>query len=181
VDEVKKHRVSKLDAAKRQLDCAIGLWFEEKDEISTHTLVGAAYQIIHDLNKKRGGKDLLFDADFIKDEYRKEVREFMRKDFMFFKHADHDPDGVTEFVPVGTLLFILCGIQTLRNMGERMSDIQSIFAAWMLFNKPEWVSPQHLAAVRDAIPIEYRAGITSLSKQDFLQLCQQGLSIKRAH
>ena len=51
-------RVSKLDAARRQLDCAIELWFADKDAVSTHGLAAAAHQIIHDTNRKKGGPDL---------------------------------------------------------------------------------------------------------------------------
>jgi hypothetical protein len=47
-------RVSKLSAAVRQLDCAIELWFFDKDEVSIYTLVTAAYQIIYDINKIKG-------------------------------------------------------------------------------------------------------------------------------
>ena len=31
-------RVSKLNAARRQLDCAIEMWFADKDEVAIHTL-----------------------------------------------------------------------------------------------------------------------------------------------
>src|SRR5688572_3918269 len=116
MDDLAKMSVSKLDAATRQLDCAIRLWFSDGDPVSIHTLVGASYQIIHDINTKRGGKHLLFDAAFIKDGYRKQVRDFMRKDFMFFKHADHDPDAVTEFVPLASMMFMLIGMQTLNTL-----------------------------------------------------------------
>ena len=51
-NEPEKIRVSKLDAARRQLDCAIELWFAGKDEVSIHTLAAAAHQIISDINKK---------------------------------------------------------------------------------------------------------------------------------
>ena len=70
--EPTKIRISNLDSARRQLDCAIELWFAEKDIVSVHTLVAAAHQIIHDINRRRGGRDLIFDSLVIKDEYRSE-------------------------------------------------------------------------------------------------------------
>src|SRR6476620_10029318 len=99
--------VSKLDAALRQFDCAIRLWFSDGDLVSIHALVGAAYQIIHDINLKAGGKDILVDNDCIKAEFRTEVRNLVRKDFNFFKHADKDADAVTELVPAASLMFML--------------------------------------------------------------------------
>ena len=76
-----KLRISKIDAARRQLDCAIELWFFDKDEISIHTLAAAAYQIIHDLKVHKGiVRDLLYDSAMIKDEYRND-RAIPKADF----------------------------------------------------------------------------------------------------
>ncbi len=100
MNESQRIRVSKLDAARRQLDCAIELWFTEKDDVSTHTLAAAAHQIIYDINKKKGGQELLFDSTVIKDERRSEFVALIKKNMNFFKHADQDPEGITEFVPL---------------------------------------------------------------------------------
>jgi hypothetical protein len=43
-------RISKLDAAKRQLETAITLYFNSGDWVSIHALAGAAYMIIRDVN-----------------------------------------------------------------------------------------------------------------------------------
>jgi len=55
-------RITKLDAAIRQLDTAITLWFTEADTISIHTLACSAHQIIHDINQQKGHRDLLWVA-----------------------------------------------------------------------------------------------------------------------
>ena len=64
--------VTKIEAARRQLRSAIELWFADADPVSIHTLSAASYQIIHDLNRKNNGSDLLLDTIVIKDEYRRE-------------------------------------------------------------------------------------------------------------
>jgi hypothetical protein len=46
-------RVTKQDAAKRQLETAIGLWFSEGDEVSTHTLATSALKVLHDVGGKQ--------------------------------------------------------------------------------------------------------------------------------
>ena len=51
--------VSKFDAARRQLETAIRLYFFQGDPISIHTLASAAAQILHDLSRHRGGGELL--------------------------------------------------------------------------------------------------------------------------
>src|ERR1700678_497488 len=85
--------IKKLEAAQRQLNCAIELWFREMDEVSVHTLAAAAYQITHDIKVRRGIQhDLLYDSAIVKDEYRSLWINTMKKAQNFFKHADRDPD-----------------------------------------------------------------------------------------
>ena len=50
--------INKLDAACQQLNTAISLWFSDGDAISVHTLACSAYQIVHDINRRQGGRDL---------------------------------------------------------------------------------------------------------------------------
>ena len=91
--------VKKLEAAKRQLHTAITLWFADTDAVSVHTLACAAYQIVHDINDQKKGDELLLDSSVIRNEFRKEYLDEMRKAMRFFKHADRDPDpnGTVEF------------------------------------------------------------------------------------
>ena len=48
-------QLSKLEAARRQLETAIKLYFEYGDEVSIHALAAAAYSLIRDINEHRGG------------------------------------------------------------------------------------------------------------------------------
>jgi hypothetical protein len=41
--------IGKLDAAQRQLDCAIRLWFVDEDNLAIHTLAYAACCLLRDL------------------------------------------------------------------------------------------------------------------------------------
>jgi hypothetical protein len=172
--------VSKADAATRQLDCAIRLWFSGGDPVSIHTLVGAAYQIIHDMNKKRDGKDLLFDADFIKEEHRKTVHDLMRRDFNFFKHADTDTHEVTEFVPFASIMFMLIGIQTLRNLGVRQTDAQMTFGIYMALTRSEYINEEFRALLLATVPVEYIADVRGMDKEEFFKLSLQAAAALRA-
>jgi hypothetical protein len=53
--------ITKLDAARRQLETAITLWFHDADPISVHTLVMAAHGILKAINKKLGGAPMFGD------------------------------------------------------------------------------------------------------------------------
>lgn len=71
----KKLKISKLDAAKRQLETAIRLYFNSADPVSIHTLACAAHSIISDLNKKYKGKPMIMSDFGIKDEYKNMVKK----------------------------------------------------------------------------------------------------------
>jgi hypothetical protein len=45
-------RISKVDAAQRQLRTAIALWFNDGDPVATHALAFAAYEILHHVSEK---------------------------------------------------------------------------------------------------------------------------------
>src|SRR6266540_690470 len=104
----RKITIAKLDAARRQLETAITLWFNDGDPVSIHTLACAAYEIIHVVSKtKNRWQDLLFDSLVIKDEYRNEWTKRLKEPANFFKHARNDPDGSLDFDPAVSEGFIL--------------------------------------------------------------------------
>ena len=83
----KKLKISKLDAAKRQIETAIRLYFGMGDPVSTHTLISAAYNVIRDINKKRGGKKLIMKdgfMEYIKEGHEREVWQLINKAENFF-------------------------------------------------------------------------------------------------
>jgi len=88
----------------------IRLYFTNSDPISTHTLIAAGYNVIRDLNRRRGGeplfaKELIF--DYIKEGHEKEFRNRINAAENFFKHADSDPDGYIDFNPCQSDFLIL--------------------------------------------------------------------------
>jgi hypothetical protein len=44
--------ISKLDAAKRQLETVIRLYFSNGDPVAIHTLTGAAHTVVRDIGAK---------------------------------------------------------------------------------------------------------------------------------
>jgi hypothetical protein len=46
--------VSKIEAALRQLETAIQLYFSDGDPISVHTLTAAAYNVLRDVTARTG-------------------------------------------------------------------------------------------------------------------------------
>ena len=165
-----KLRISKIDAARRQLDCAIELWFHDKDEVSIHTLAAAAYQIIHDLKEHRGEpQPLLYDADLIKDEYRSKWINLLKKPVNFFKHADNDPEGAVELSPFGNIVFLMSAAAGLRLLGEQSYAVNA-FVFWLIINEPRLITAAYRKLFEDRIGVEDLKDFRWVPKSDFFEI-----------
>lgn len=128
----KNIKISKLDAAKRQLETAIRLFFNDADPISIHTLASAAHCILSDLNKKVGGHPMIVSDFLILEKYKQEFRKKISEAKNHFKHADKDPDAVIDFYPEinDFLLYDACS-KYEELTGESVSYFR-IFAGWFV-------------------------------------------------
>ena len=129
--------VQKLDAAGRQISTAIELWFKEADPLSIHTLACSAYQIVNDINHKRGGGDLLYDSLLIKDEYRKEWINRIKRTYNFLKHADRDPAETVEFDPTNNEFLILYTGLGLELLGVKPNIPRAAFTLYQMLSRPD--------------------------------------------
>jgi len=164
-------KVTKLEAACRQLRTAIALWFTEGDPVSAHTLAFAAYEILHTISKKRNPyrRDLLFDSDLIKDEYRSDFNKAVKKHAYFFKHADRDSEGVIDFNTDANELFLLFAVTGRQLCGALQSQEESAFLWWIQIHRPELLTEAGHKMVADHVPIETLDAIRGLSKTDFFE------------
>jgi hypothetical protein len=97
--EFAKIPITKLDAARRQIETAIILWFTESDPVSIHTLVSAGHRLVYDINKNSLRLPMLGDTTNIRPGREKEYRDILAKAANFFKHADRDAEGILSFSP----------------------------------------------------------------------------------
>jgi len=83
--------ITKEEAARRQLETAIALFFCEADEISIHVLAKSASQILTDICKKKNIESFrdMFMAR-IAQAYKGYARETLNQPYNYFKHADRD-------------------------------------------------------------------------------------------
>jgi hypothetical protein len=113
--------IRKLEAARRQLETAIALFFESGDPVSIHTLASAAYDVIDNVNQSRGGKGM-----FVKRRYTqlpgRPSRSLLNSAQNFFKHADEDPEEEMEFFPALTEAMMADACKTYLEMtGEKVA------------------------------------------------------------
>ncbi len=92
-------QIEKFSAAERQLRSAIVMFLNREDPVTVHTVIGAALQIFVDLNQRKGRGGVAFNCKYVRKERMKEWHGYLTKSRNFFKHADHDPEGTTNFSP----------------------------------------------------------------------------------
>jgi hypothetical protein len=133
--------ISKLDAAKRQLETAIRIYFSYGDPVSIHTLTAAAYNIVRDVNKKRGGAKLMLKegfTDYIKEDHEKEVREIINRAENFFKHADRDHDSTLEFNAALSEFFIIEACSVYAKLSGEFPPLFELYLTWFIANHQRW-------------------------------------------
>ena len=124
--------ISKLEAAKRQLDVAIRLLFDGGDVVAVHTLVGAASVIISDLVEKHH-PDKSWDK-FAQEANKITASEYfqvMRKPQNFLKHARNDSSATLDFDPKDTESVAFWTVMNLGNFGV-LSMEGSVLQLWYL-------------------------------------------------
>jgi len=164
--------VTKIEAARRQLRTAIELWFSDDDPISIHTLAAAAHQIIHDLNRRNKGPDMMLDTKLVKDEFRKEFASEMKNAANFLKHADRGKMGIAkvfEFNPESNEHFIIFSIIGLRYLGEQLSAEEIAFERWQMFKNPDLLTDAGKELFEQNFTVEKLAVIRATPKHKFLE------------
>ena len=145
-------RVSKLDAAHRQLRTAIRLFFEEGDAVSIYTLTAASHEILRSLVKSKGGASFMKDNDFIKPGRKKEVSDFLNKPQNFFKHAGRDPNEILDFRPQGTDAWLLdcLAMYTKLSGGLKVREFW-LLAIWFTVEHPDLLNANAVPPISGGI------------------------------
>jgi hypothetical protein len=131
--------LTKLDVARRQLETAARLYFNNGDIVSVHTLTSAAYEIVETIASKRGLSTLTQRSllDFLSEDLVKEVRQAMRHPQNFFKHADRDSGEQLEFDPRFTEYRLLDAMVTYIQITGEAPVIFNAFSGWFIFQYPK--------------------------------------------
>jgi hypothetical protein len=133
-------KIGKLEAARRQLETAISLYFDGGDPVSIHTLACAATEILSDLNKACNGTPMISDlqaSDLIRPDKIKFVQEAFRKPQNFFKHADNDANDVLDFHPEIPTGFMLASIVKYRELSGEKPPKMRAFELWFQIHWPQ--------------------------------------------
>ena len=145
--------ISKIDAAKRQLDVAIRLFLNNGDIVAIHTLTAAAYNILRDLSNLQSKPVLIKEKmlEMVKSQHKKMVRNGINEAENFFKHADEDSNKLLKFNPNGTEFLLWDACVIYHSLTSEKTPLMSAFNMWF-FTK-------HTDVLQDG---EMKAEITKL-------------------
>jgi len=161
--------ITKLEAARRQLNTALELWFDDGDPVAIHTLAYAAYEIIHVLSKKNGRlRALVFDSDIIKDEFRSEWNVLVKKEDNFFKHANNDSIRMLKFNPSLSELFLTFAARGLYYCGEDPTDTERAFLVRLAYERPRFFTDEGRKLYLDRFPVDEIENIRNTPRNAFL-------------
>lgn len=123
-------KISKSEAAKRQLETAIDLFFEGGDALSAHTLAFAAFKVLLNLYPHRRNDD--FGAQIDKLIAEGVGWQRFSETANFLKHADRDPDGFLDDFDSEMVLPVI-GLATLlyRRLSGDFSRKMEAFDFWI--------------------------------------------------
>lgn len=163
--ELKELAITKLDAARRQLETAITLWFHDADPVSVHTLVMAAHGILRALNKKRGGQSMLGDpSPYIRPGFEKRVADMFVKSSNFFKHGAKDPLTTDYFAPESNQYAILDACQAFMVQAQEERPLMKTFTLYLAFHEPRVFNQGFLDSIQQE---PFFSNMKQLSKRKF--------------
>jgi len=172
-----KEKVSKIDAAERQLKTAIKLFFDEGDLVSIHTLVSAADGILTGLCKKKGiPPGVLRDVElFVVPGREKEWLKALNKAQNFFKHADNDPSEIYELNAKGVHMHMFSAVEAFQRLTKKLFVQAFVFEIWFFANNPKLLKE---GEYKDAIVSGVEMGVPVKSLSVFRELLNNPYSIK---
>jgi hypothetical protein len=149
---MEKIRVTKLDAAQRQLDLAIRMLFGGADPVAVHTLVGVASIVLTDLvEHKMPDKSWDRLAREANDLTKSQYFQIMRSAQNFLKHARDDPDGVLELDPVDTESLAFWAVMNASELAPMSIEAQ-VFQLWYIASHSPLEDPSE-SPLREAIAL----------------------------
>lgn len=167
--------VTKLEAASKQLDMAIRLFFACADAISVHTLAVAAANVFADVAEHRNAgvswRTRTRDDSGLS---TGELKRIFHEEWNFFKHADRDPESTLAFNDLISEDFIFMAVLDCGDLQGTTCPMQA-FQIWYIAAHAERFPPteQIFADAQQALP-----GLLYLERS---QQIQRGAAFLKQH
>ena len=157
---------TKLDAARRQINTAVWLWFNGADSVSVHTLAAAAHRIVLDLSGSPEMTPLPFDSANLPPGL---TPKMFTEAQTFLEPAPEDPDKVIRLNPIWTELYLFMVISAYTEFAIDDDSYHPLMSAFMLrvgICRPEVFRRGALPELDKGIEVDR---IKKLSKAEFLK------------
>lgn len=167
-------KITKFDAARRQLETSIRMFLREEDPIAIHTLAFAAHGVLYDIGKKRGVISLLKGNPIIKKEARKMFENMIRKAGNFLKHGRHDASTSLEFNLESNEYFLFDAAEMYQQLARKLApnptipSLIVIMRGWFLLAKRDIFA--NLSEYQDSVELFDKFNFRADDKARFLQM-----------
>jgi hypothetical protein len=139
-----KEEITKREAARREINSAIRMYFSGEDALSIHALAAGAMQLLQDLGKKQG-KNLGIELgmQYIYEDRRAEMRAIMRKPQNFVKHSDRpgQENEVLDFRPAALEQFLVIAATSYNELTGQDTPETRTFITWATLRSPSLLMP----------------------------------------
>jgi hypothetical protein len=164
--------ITKLDAARRQLDTAIQLFFANGDFVSIHALAYAAYTLTRNLCDKTNNPASFtrWVKETIVPEQHEQLFAALSTAGNFFKHADRDPKRQLEYIPEQYDVLLILAVWMYEAITRELTTPMSVFKIWYFLHHPGWCVD---AALRPTLPAV--RGKFPESRGEFFDVVSKGL------
>ena len=130
--------IKKLEAAERQMNEAIRLFFERRDSVAVHTLAAASDQVLSDICAAKGIESpIRNDAYFIREGAHRKWFRVLKQAENFFKHAKRDPEGTLDFSAEQTTWCLFDATSLYWRLTNDLTHEARVFLCWLFLREPD--------------------------------------------
>ena len=164
-------RLSKIEAARRQIESAIWLWFVDTDIVSIQTLATAAHRILRDVSELWGAAAWPATAAYFPDARDKEEANFRSEDApAYFQYAKANETYAVS--KQWTELNLFDAVMAYGNLaGDRAgSALMSTFVVRFAVERQDLFVSEAFALLERRVSATFNAGrLEGLSRMEFLK------------
>jgi hypothetical protein len=165
--------VNKEEAALRQIESAIMLWFQSEEPVSVHTLAVAGNDCYRAMARHKGGATALVKNWF--DQQSNAARKAILHAQEFFKHGFKALTGRTSFSPLYGELLILEAASIHEELNGKMTWLMLAFTLRFCGENPHIVGGGNRDRVRDII---HAHSIHGIEVDELFKLNRRGFLAK---
>ena len=133
-------KITKIEAAQRQIDAGIRMLFRNDDPVAIHTVAMAGFRILRDLAKKKGPEYAIIDS-MIRPGKEIEFWGAANSFSNFFKHADHDSNDISSgFREEVNDVVLFIAAAYYKRLGYQATKEMMVIESWFMVLHPDVLS-----------------------------------------